>query len=210
MSLLKRLFGAKSVITPVRKSLIEEIKKLESGRLNIEEQFTILILGPIETFGMRNGSPILELTAYTNDATLFELACFIVARAEFHLRPQSKDVKEEMLGLLHDRVKATFRDLLPDPRALHAIINDRLVIYRKVFETENQSAPYHELAHILRIATEGTPLTTSTTWAAMDWAAYAASPLGAMVRAEIEKWRIACLGQHLTDVLDQVSANLAD
>jgi hypothetical protein len=199
---------------PARKHLDDEIKRLEAGKLDIEGQFTILIIGSIADFGVRNGNPIPGLSRVVNDTALFELAAFVIAKAEQHLRTQTKEVRRELINLLYVRSKAVFAELVPAAESFNALINDRLKLYRGVFATGNLNAPYNELSHILGLAGSGSvPVMTETmaaNFSSVNARTYASSALGLSVRAEVEKWQSICLDKRWTTILDQASENLSE
>ncbi len=209
MSFFKSLFGVPQA--SARDYLVTRIDRLESGKLGLEEQFRILILGSIESFGTQHRKPLKHLEPFTNDESLFELACYIFSLAADYLKYTRKDVKTEMLRQLFDEICAIFARLLPDRNQLHTCLMNRV---HKYLESIGSDGRHHQ--DLLRFLKHTSVLNSIVLFSdpkfqavAPDFATWVACGESASLMYAIKAWDESCSTGQWTDILDKTVALLS-
>jgi hypothetical protein len=149
MSILAKLFSKRASTGRVRQHLTHEIERLERNQLNFTDSFTLCVFGPLESFASRNGSPIHELSPYTSDTALFELACYVHARCDVWLFAHAPDLRLRIITVLSARFASLFQTTLAlSDGVLGGLLTDRMEVYGKLFSTHADVRDLHSLLAI--------------------------------------------------------------
>lgn len=151
MSFLRRLFGASETFSsPVRKLLASELVKVQRGQSNQAQKFTLNVFLLVDSFGVSGGQPIANMKKYLSDAVLFELGCFLYARADFLIYCNLESSRNRLNELIHNRFISIFNNVIQDSEMLHELINARLSLYGELFvEGAELSTHHRQLANII-------------------------------------------------------------
>ena len=147
MGILNKLFSKRSPRLPsgaVRQHLTSEIERMERNELTFKDSFTLCVYGPLESFASRGDQPTQELSAYTSDTGLFELACYTHTCCDVWLFAHAPDLRFRLMPLLSARFASIFQSTLGlSDEALGDLVNDRMAVYGKLFAARSDVRDIH-------------------------------------------------------------------
>ena len=134
MSFLKKIFGSSKAApsngTPLRDLLQEYVEQLPPPKSRNAHNHCLTILAPILEFGRTAKQSESDLSRYTSDSCLFELACYILASADFWTFNKAPEMRPEIQQILFSQLDAisSRSGFLPE-QAAYDLANSRVGLY---------------------------------------------------------------------------------
>ena len=130
--------------SPLRDLLKEYVDRSPHLTARNDHNNCLNVLAPILDFGYRDGAVVPSLSKYTTDTCVFELACYILASADFWAFNNAPDKRPHIQQILFSQLDAlTSRSGFLPEEASFDYANSRLGVYGRIAATNFSVEGFH-------------------------------------------------------------------